>query len=316
MPSLKDIRNRIRSVKNTQKITQAMKMVAAAKVKRAEGRMRASRPYTYELRRVMTDVYNEMKNQTRSLSGSRYIELLEPRPVKDVGIIVISSDRGLCGSYNASIIRQALRLDKELKAQGLTPKFFLVGNKVIQAFKRYSDSEVLGTLANMTASPEAVHADQIAETMVKAFLDDKIDSIDILGTGFVSMISYKIRVTPVMPIKGILQDYLVKIDPSQSWVNQEDLITPPEGLRPELLLEPDPVATLDKLLPMYISNIIYMQLLEATASELAARMNAMSNATNNAREMIGKLTLDYNKARQASITQELLEVVAGAEALG
>lgn len=314
MPNLKDIRNRIKSVKSTEKITKAMKMVAAAKVKRAENRMKAARPYTQALRDVMTDVYNEMKNHVSALSGSRYVELLAPRKLKKVGLIIISSDRGLCGSYNANVIKQGFRLEKELIKQGLEPKLFLVGNKSIQSFERYSESEILGTMGNMTASPSMEHSNEIAETMTQAFLDGKIDSIDILSTDFISMISSQIHMTPIIPVKGQLSEYMATIDPAQGYVT-EKMKEPKEGVRSELLLEPEPVKTLDRLLPMYMSNIIYMQLLEATASELAARMTAMSNATKNAGEMIDNLSTAYNKARQASITQEILEIVAGAEAL-
>lgn len=313
MPNLKDIRRRIKSVKSTQKITQAMRMVAAAKVKRAENRVKAGRPYAQELRTVFSSVFNEMRHQLGKLEGSRYIELFRERPVKNIGIIVYSSDRGLCGSYNSSVIRQALRLDREIKARGLTPKFYLVGNKAIQAFSRYSDSEVLGRSANMTAAPTVEDANVIAETMTKAFLDGKIDTIDVLSTHFVSMISYKLQLSPVIPVKSY-------IDWEADLVPHYETPLHPEAsdkrhMKAELQLEPDPVKMLDRLVPMYMSNIFYMLLLEGAASELAARMTAMSNATNNAGEMINQLTIVYNKVRQASITQEILEIVGGAEAL-
>lgn len=311
MPNLKDIRRRIKSVKSTQKITQAMRMVAAAKVKRAENRVKAARPYSTELRKVFSDVFNEMRNHLPEISACRYLELFKPRAVKNVGIIVYSSDRGLCGSYNSTIIRQAFRLERELKERGLTPKFFLVGNKAIQAFSRYSTSEVLGKMGGMTSAPTVQHANTIAETMTKAFLDGKIDTIDVLSTHFVSMISYKVQMTPVVPVKSFI-DWEPELIPSLDDIHH---IVPGNRLRPELLLEPSPVQTLEKLVPMYLSNVAYILLLEAAASELAARMTAMSNATSNAGDMINKLTIQYNKLRQASITQEILEIVGGAEAL-
>ncbi|MGE0201037.1 MAG: ATP synthase F1 subunit gamma [Candidatus Melainabacteria bacterium] len=318
MPNLKDIRNRIKSVKSTEKITQAMKMVAAAKVKRAENRMKASRPYALAISEVMTKVYNELKNSNhaKALSGSRYAELLAPRPVKRVGLLVISSDRGLCGSYNANVIKQAFRLEKSILAQGLTPKFYLVGNKAIQAFRRYSESPVLGELGNVTAAPSIHDANAIAEALTQAFLNDEIDTMEVLSTDFISMISYRVHMTSLVPVKGKLPEHEPRIDPSQGYVHEHIETDKNTGLRPELLLEPDPVATLDKLLPMYLGSLIYTLMLEASASELAARMSSMSNATKNAKEMIGKLTVVYNKARQASITQEILEVVSGAQALG
>ncbi len=311
MPNLKDIRRRIKSVKSTQKITQAMRMVAAAKVKRAENRVKAARPYSVELRSVFSAVFNEMRNHLSKIEGSRYIELFRPRKVQDVGIIVYTSDRGLCGGYNSSIIRQAFRLEREIRARGLTPKFYLVGNKAIQAFSRYSKAEILGTSANMTAAPTVHDANVIADTMVKAFLDGKIDTIDVLSTHFISMISYKVQMTPVIPLRSAI-DWEPELIPSF-----DDLQRPVPGdrLRAELLLEPDPVSTLERLVPMYLSNVFYILLLEGAASELAARMTAMSNATNNAGDMIDRLTILYNKGRQAAITQEILEIVGGAEAL-
>ncbi len=314
MPNLKEIRNRIKSVTSTEKITLAMKMVAAAKVKRAENRMKQSRPYSVALSEVMTGVYNEMRNHVKALSESRYAELLAPRPVKNVGLLVISSDRGLCGGYNSNIIKNAFKLEKSIIEQGLTPKFFLVGNKVMNSFDRYSKSEILGRLGNMTAAPSIEDANLVAERLTKAFLDGEIDTIEVLSTDFVSMISYQVHMTSVIPVKGKLKEEKHTVVPEQGYVR----LTPiehAEGARPLMELEPDPVSTLDRLLPMYLSNIIYVLMLEASASELAARMNAMSNASKNAKELIGKLTIQYNKARQASITQEILEIVGGAEAL-
>jgi F-type H+-transporting ATPase subunit gamma len=317
MPNLKDIRRRIKSVKSTQKITQAMRMVAAAKVKRAENRVKATRPYTAELRQVFSDVFKAMHNHFSTLSGSRYVELLKPRPVKNLGIIVMTSDRGLCGSYNAAILRQAFRLEREIRQRGLEPKFYLVGNKAIQAFSRYSKAEILGRTGGMTAAPGVPDANNIAEVLVKAFLDGKIDTIDVLSTQFVSMISYKVQMTPLIPIRSVI-DWEPALIPSMDAAYQVENDKKAQGdhkIKPEMLLEPSPVQVLDQLVPMYLSNLIYTSLLEASASELAARMTAMSNATNNAGDMISRLTILYNKARQAAITQEILEIVGGAEAL-
>ncbi len=317
MPNLKDIRRRIRSVKNTQKITQAMRMVSAAKVKRAESRVKAARPYGNALREVFTGVYNEVKNHVNALEGTRYAELLNPKPVKNIGIIVISSDRGLCGSFNSSIVRQVFHLEREITGRGLTPKFYLVGKKVVNAYKRYGKSPILGQITDMTVAPSYYDANVIAETMTQAFMDGEIDGIEILSTHFRSMISYKIMVTSVLPVKGIIEEFVPEIRPDQAYARRDYLAeeAPQSNVRPELLLEPDPASTLDRLVPMYLSNIIYTLLLESSASELAARMTAMQNATKNAGEMIDKLSIVYNKARQASITQEILEVVSGAQAL-
>jgi F-type H+-transporting ATPase subunit gamma len=315
MPNLKDIRRRIRSVKSTQKITQAMKMVAAAKVKRAENRVKANRPYASELVTIFRGVYETMKNQAALLDGSRYGELLTERPVKKAGIIVITSDRGLCGSYNASIIKQALNLDKTLQAQGITPKFFLVGNKIIRSFKNYTDSEVLGQVGNISAAPTAQDASLIGQQLFHAYQSGEIDAVHILYTRFISMISYKVTLKPIFPLKGLIEEieHAIAAPPE---MYESDLHPTSHGtLRAETLLEPSPTAVLDTLVPLYLTNQLYNALLEGSASELAARMTAMSNASNNATEMIGRLTIQYNKARQAAITQEILEIVGGAEAL-
>ncbi|WP_303673684.1 ATP synthase F1 subunit gamma [Vampirovibrio chlorellavorus] len=311
MPNLKDIRRRIKSVKSTQKITQAMRMVAAAKVKRAENRVKAARPYASEFRQIFSDVFNALKNHNQDISGSRYADLLQSRQIHNVGIVVISSDRGLCGNYNSAVIRQAFRLEKEIKARGLTPKFYLVGNKAIQAFARYSNSEILGRSAGISAAPTVEDANLIAQTMTQAFLDEKIDTIDVLSTHFVSMISYKVQISPVIPVRSFI-DWEPELIPS---LNDSHYSVSPSELKPELLLEPNAVSILDKMVPMFVSNLLYTLLLEGSASELAARMTAMSNATSNAGDMINRLTIQYNKVRQAAITQEILEIVGGAEAL-
>jgi F-type H+-transporting ATPase subunit gamma len=315
MPSLKDIRRRIKSVKSTQKITKAMRMVAAAKVKRAENRVKATRPYAGHLRQVFSAVFKALHNHVSTISGSRYVELLKPRPVKNLGLIVMTSDRGLCGSYNATILRQAFRLEREIRQRGLTPRLYLVGNKAVQAFGRYPNVEILGQTSQMTAAPSVEDANGIANTMVKAFLDGKIDTIDVLSTHFISMISYKVQMTPVLPIRSHIDWEPDLIPPVDAAYHFSEAPTEQVAIKPEMLLEPDPVQVLDKLVPMYLSHIIYTLLLEAAASELAARMTAMSNATSNAGDMINRLTILYNKARQAAITQEILEIVGGAEAL-
>lgn len=311
MPNLKDIRRRIKSVKSTQKITQAMRMVAAAKVKRAENRVKAARPFAAEFRQVFNKVFNALRNHTESISSSRYAELTQARTVRSVGIVVISSDRGLCGNYNSAVIRQAFRLEREIIARGLTPKFYLVGNKAIQAFSRYSHSEILGRSAGISAAPTVEDANLIAETMTQAFLSGKIDTIDVLSTHFVSMISYKVQISPVTPVRSFI-DWEPELVPS---LNDSHYEVSPSELSPEMLLEPNPVSILDRMVPMFVSNLVYTLLLEGSASELAARMTAMSNATSNAGDMINRLTIQYNKVRQAAITQEILEIVGGAEAL-
>ncbi len=313
MPNLKDIRRRIRSVKSTQKITQAMKMVAAAKVKRAENKVKSSRAYSEELRILFRDVYEAVKNQISELEDFRYLDLLRQRPVKTVGIVVLTSDRGLCGSYNATIIKQALLLGKRYEAEGLTPKYYLVGNKAIRTFASMGQSDILGTLGNISSAPSLHDAHTISDALFDAYHRREIDAIQVLYTRFVSMISYKPTLRPVFPLKGVIDEIEHIILPEDGHVHEVE--QPGSPTTSETLLEPNPTNVLETLVPLYLSNQIYIALLEGSASELAARMTAMSNASNNAADMIGKLTILYNKARQAAITQEILEIVSGAQAL-
>ncbi|MBK8191340.1 MAG: ATP synthase F1 subunit gamma [Vampirovibrionales bacterium] len=314
MPNLKDIRRRIKSVRNTQKITQAMRMVAAAKVKRAEARLKAARPFGEYLESVFASVYQEASRNRRSLEGTRYLELFNPRPPQKVGVVVISSDRGLCGAFNATIIRQAFKLERSIRERGLSPSFYLVGRKAATAFQRYSDAPALGRMVDMTATPSSHDADVIAETLTQAFLSGEIDSIAILSTHFKSMISYRAMMTPVLPLQGSITQLSsdIALDAIGDRVNP---MFSPGKAHPQLELEPTPALALERLTPLYLSNILYIRLLESAASELAARMTAMASATSNAADIIQKLTLQYNKARQAAITQEILEVVSGAQAL-
>lgn len=311
MANLKDIRRRIKSVKNTQKITQAMRMVAAAKVKRAENKVKAIRPYSEQLKQILADVSAIATQQPELLSElpeGRW--LLPASKPKTLGVIVVSSDRGLCGSFNSTVIRQAFALEKHLKSQGITPKFYLIGRKVTQAFGRYSDSEIMGSLTDMTAAPTTQDANQVIKAVSEAFLNGEIDGIEVLSTHFKSMISYKVYSNSLLPaIQPERADFLPEHLLSDALDNDSTTANK------ELLVEPNPVDVLKTLIPLYLSNQLYTYLLESSASELAARMTAMANATNNASDMIGKLTITYNKLRQAAITQEILEIVGGAAAL-
>jgi F-type H+-transporting ATPase subunit gamma len=301
MPNLKDIRRRIKSVKNTQKITQAMKMVAAAKVKRAENRVKACRPYSKKLGDLLQQVL--ISTDADSLgSGFHYPELFQTRPVKTVGLLVVSADRGLCGAYHAMVVRQLVKQAKAYQQQGLQVKYYLVGQKLVQAYKRLGQpSDLLGQMSQITAAPQSHHAQHIADALLAAFKTGQIDRIELLSTEFISMISNRVQHTVLFPLdKPTL----------------EAAALTQTGQATGLLIEPDPATVLNQLLPMAFTNQVYQALLEASASEQASRMTAMSNATKNAGDMINKLSVVYNKARQSSITQEILEVVSGAAALG
>ncbi|SRR5579883_3273855 len=291
MANLKAIRMRIRSVQNTQKITRAMRLVAAAKVRRAQMRTLAARPFTSKVVDLLRQVVHEAN--ALDLQG---LKLLEKRPIETVAIICLTSDRGLCGSYNTNVIKETTRRILHLREQNKKVVLITVGLKAAAFFRRY-DVEKPKKYTLLPAIPTYETAKLIAEYACELYSEKKVDAVEIIGTQFKNMLQQVVARTDFLPV------------------------TLPEGqdhnpVSAETLFEPDLMELMqEELLPKYVDNVLYQALLEASASELAARMNAMSNATANAKELIQALTLVYNKARQASITQELLEVVGGAEAL-
>ena len=299
MASLRDIKRRIKSVKNTQKITQAMRMVAAAKVKRAENRVKASRPFSFELslafQKLLATKPEIKEGKVKSSKAiDNYPALLKQREIKALGLLVVTSDKGLAGAYNANVIRRTILRIKELKAQGIEAKVFIVGQKGLNALKR-TDANIVEIYTKMPAVPTAGQAAVMAEDIAEYFVREEIDKIEILTTHFKSLLSFEVQQWNILPVS--LEE------------------TKEEKPQAEMLFEPDAETILQEIVPLYFSNRVYQALIEAAASELAARMTAMAAATSNAGDMIQHLTLAYNKARQASITQELLEVVSGADAL-
>lgn len=304
MANLKDIKSRINSVENTKKITRAMKMVAAAKVKKAESSVKAARPFSNELLslfRKMLSTVNEISKTGEKINDSldNYFELLTKREIKTVGLVLISSNKGLAGAYNANVVRSILKKIKAYKEEGKDVVLYIVGQKGISAFKHKNDGiEVAKTYLAVANDPSPSGAHMIAEDIAEDFINKKIDKIEIITTRFNNMMSYAVQDWTVLPVKvEEMSEKSGEPDPLMEFIPSTDSI-------------------LKKLVPMYITNSIYQALLEANASELASRMTAMSAASNNAEEMIDTLTVNYNKARQGAITQELIEIVSGAEAQG
>lgn len=287
MPSTREIRNRIKSLKGTQQITKAMKMVAAAKVKRAQDRVMATRPYAQKLKEMFQYVAHKLAEEDLSEP------LLEQREVKNVGLVIVTADKGLCGGYNSNLIRFALKKMESIVQAGQTPKTWLIGNKGITFF-RHGETEVLGRYSSLPAVPTYTEAEMITEAVTQAFLEQKVDQVILIYTHFVSMLQYQPTELTLLPVAP-----------------PEDAAAP----KAEYLFEPDPATLLKSILPRYISRQILRALLESSASELAARMTAMDAATKNADDLLTSLNLVYNKVRQAYITKEILEVVGGAEAL-
>ena len=301
MPNLKDIKQRIGSVQNTKKITKAMKMVAAAKVKKAENTVKAARPFSDELLHLFRKMLGTVGEfSTSGLKVKRgldnYPALLTRREVKTEGLLVITSNKGLASAYNANIIKTALKRIKDNTEKGIGTVIYPVGQKAISGFKnKLGNFEVREGYVSIANEPTATGANLVAEDIAEDFVSGKIDKIDIITTHFNNMMSYNIVDWEILP---------VEVEKAEA-----------HELDPVMEFEPNIHSVLQKAVPMYITNSIYQALLEANASELASRMTAMSAASNNAEEMITTLTIDYNKARQAAITQELVEIVSGASAI-
>jgi F-type H+-transporting ATPase subunit gamma len=291
MANLKAIRNRIKSVQATQKITRAMRLVAAAKVRRAQARVQAARPFAAAVVKMLREAASGLAE-----IDTHEMAILQRRDVKKVALLVLSSDRGLCGSYNTTVFREVMQRVQQLQGEGKEVSLILIGLKAAGFFKHIK-IEKHKTYTLLPAIPTPQEAKLIADQAVALFVEGKVDAIEILGTHFINMLRSEVVDFKFVP---------VELPPKA----QHSVLTPERLFEPSI----DEVMT-KELLPKYVQNVIYQALLEASASELAARMNAMTNASNNARDLISSLTLVYNKARQASITQELLEIVGGAEAL-
>ncbi len=302
MPNLKDIKSRIQSVQNTQKITKAMKMVAAAKVKRAESSVKASRPFSQQLlemfrRMLATTGELDSNGKTFDKPLDNYPELLSKRDtIKTEGLVVVTSNKGLAGAYNANIVRTVLKKIEENSQNNVETLLYIVGQKGISALQHKQHVNIEKKYIAVADKPSSSAANMIAEDITEDYVSGKIDKIEIVTTRFNNMMSYSVQDWTVLPIK---------IEKEENNV-----------VEAKALMEfiPDTNSILQKLVPMFITNSIFQALLEASASELASRMTAMSAASKNAEEMINNLTVSYNKARQSAITQELIEIVSGASA--
>ena len=300
MANLKKIKNRINSIKSTQKITRAMKMVASAKVKKFENKVKASRPFTYELEKMF---YRLLKSATEIEANesnfkepiNNYPVLLKERPIKNVGLLVMSSSKGLAGAFNANIVRYTLQTIKNYKEKGIGCELFIVGQKAYASLKRVADEvgfKITEIYLGFGENPTSSQARLVASNMAHSFVNGDIDSMEIITTRFRNMMSYSVEKWDILPLDEIEFDYV-----DEDFTNME--------------IEPNLSLVFAEIVPLFITSIIYQAMLESIASELASRITAMSAACNNADEMITKLTIDYNKVRQAMITQELTEIVGG-----
>lgn len=284
-----------------------MKMVAAARVKKAENTVKASRPFTTELNTMFKKLLNSVGTYSASTlkiksAIDNYPALLQPRPLKTAGLLVLTSNKGLAGAYNANIVRRTIKKIEEYQSQGIRTILFIVGQKGISALKRKVlnyDCEIANTYLNIANNPSGEGAKLVVEDIAEYYVNNKIDKIEIITTRFKNMMSYFVEEWEVLPLKKPEDDYERLHD---------------NVLEPLMDFVPDMHNILQKIVPMYVTNIVYQALLEAQASELASRMTAMSAATTNAEKMIKTLSVEYNKSRQFAITQEIIEVVSGANA--
>lgn len=321
MANLRNIKDRINSIKNTQKITKAMKMVAAAKVKKAEYAVKSSRPFTLELAKMFYWTYLEtLKNKCEKIKTKEHIDnypaLLERREIKKTGVVIVSSNKGLAGAYNANIVRFSLNLIKKLKEENKEVVVYLVRQKAAPAIKNAQsvlDFKIAKTYTSLLDGVNSSSAYVLATQLANDYVKEKIDSIELVTTRYKNMMTYSVEKWQLLPAVS-------NTDEIKNFHNKDlsdELKVSHDVHKVEPLSEflPDLNSVLSKIVPMFITNIIYQALLEAQASELASRMTAMSAATNNAQDMISTLTIEYNKERQAKITQEITEVISGAGAL-
>jgi F-type H+-transporting ATPase subunit gamma len=306
MATQKEVKNRIASVKNIHKITRAMEMVAAARLRRAEQRIEAMRPYARAIRRMTREVADASKTDPAR------VPLLQARDeVRRVGIVLVTGDRGLAGSFNTQILREGLRLREEYEGNGAEVLFSVVGRRGNSTLN-FRGERVVKSYIGFTDRPGFANAREIANDVVAAFRDGEVDRVDIVYNRYVSPLTQYVRRHTLLPLaeaevfgEGIVEE--------ETAVDEE---LAEAHRRSEFFYEPEAEELLPQLIQEYVDLSVFRALLESAASEHGARMTAMRNASENADEMIDRLTLEMNRARQAEITQEILEVVAGAEALG
>lgn len=286
MASLKEVKLKITGVKKTAQITKAMNMVAAAKLRGAQEKMEAFRPYTAKFNEAMSNL------SAGDTSGS--FPLMEKREIKKVELVVFTSDRGLCGSFNANVVKKAIQAMKEHEASGREVTFVCVGKKGFQLLKK--TGKVRSGMGDVMANFQMFHARDIAAAVAQRFLEKEVDKVELIYGTFKSVALQLPVVSAFLPVQQIEQEAV-------------------EAVSGDYIYEPSSEELMATLQPLYLNVLIYHAMLEVGASEQAARMTAMDNATNACKDIVSNLTTIYNKARQAAVTSELMDIVGGAEAL-
>jgi F-type H+-transporting ATPase subunit gamma len=293
--SVQDLKRRIRSIRNTRKITKAMELVASARLRRAQARIEAMRPYADRMMELMVGT-------ARASTSVRGLPLLQRRDeVRSAAILPLTGDRGLAGAFNAQVLRHALALDRQLRAEGTRVRWLVSGRKGASTL-RFRRFDVIQAWTGFSDRPTYTDAQAIAHRVSELYVDGALDRVVIVYNHFVSPLVQQVVEQDLLPIPEQM------LEASDEDEQQAALVG-------DFIYEPEPEQILERLLPVYVETELYRALLESAASEQGARMTAMRNASKNAGELIDSLTLAMNRARQAEITQEILEVVAGADAL-
>ena len=294
MATVQDLKRRIRSIRNTRKITKAMELVASARLRRAQARIEAMRPYADRMMELMVGT----ARASTSLQG---LTLLQRRDVQSVAIVALTGDRGLAGAFNAQVLRHAFALERQLRAEGVTVHWLVAGKKGRSSltFRGY-DLEASWT--GFSDQPAYADAQTMAHRAAELYENGEVDRVVLVYNQFVSALVQRVVEQDVLPVPEKL-------------LERREEEREQAALLGDFIYEPEPEEILQRLLPVYVETELYRALLESAASEQGARMTAMRNASGNAGDLISSLTLDMNRARQAEITQEILEVVAGADAL-
>jgi F-type H+-transporting ATPase subunit gamma len=306
--SQRDVKNRISSVKNIEKITRAMQMVAAARLRRAEQRIEHLRPYADAIRR-MTRQAAEAADNVPNVPI-----LVERENVEKVGILAVTGDRGLAGAFNSQIVRAGIRAATELETEGKTISWYASGRRGASSLT-FRGKDLKGSYIGFTDRPSYADAREIAEDLIAAYVDQDLDRVDIVYNHYISPLTQRVTRETLLPLQ---QAHVIEgADPEDDadGDGEEDAHDIHAGQKALVEYEPDPEEILKRLVPDFVEISVFRALLESTASEHGARMTAMRNASENAKELMEDLTLEMNRARQAEITQEIMEVVAGAEAL-
>ncbi len=306
--ALKDVKSRIASVKNIQKITRAMEMVAAARLRRAEQRIEALRPYAGAIRRMTRQAAEAAGN------ASKPAILNQPESEDKVGILLVTGDRGLAGAFNSQIVRAGIRAGAEFEGDGKSTVWYASGRRGVSSLT-FRGREAAGAYTGFTDRPAYANAREIASDLMAAYIDGEVDRVEIIYNRYVSPLTQEVTRETLLPLQEatILEGGEETLGGRAG--EEDEKQSDGSGKQALVEYEPDPEAILERLIPAYVEISIYRALLESTASEHGARMTAMRNASENAGDIIKDLTLEFNRERQAAITQEIMEVVAGAESL-